>query len=236
MDSVAPAKLRRVPKKSSTPLLNEELIALRKSCRKMERQWRHSGLEVHLQAWRDNLKTFQTRMSAAKAAYYSSVIMKNRNNSRLLFDTVSRLTEQQNEVGCTDLTAEDFLLYFTARVEDIRSKIPQCLNTEKIHSASVSTLDSQGFSEFEPITLCTLTKVVKAARPTTCLFDPMLAWVFKELWSTLGPYVLCLVNQSISSGVFPACFRTAVVRPLLKKPGLDNNLMANYRPISNLPF
>jgi hypothetical protein len=27
-----------------------------------------------------------------------------------------------------------------------------------------------------------------------------------------------------------------VVRPLLKKPGLDQNVRTNYRPVSNLPF
>ena len=32
------------------------------------------------------------------------------------------------------------------------------------------------------------------------------------------------------------CLKTAIVKPLLKKPSLDKNLLKNYRPISNLPF
>ena len=31
-------------------------------------------------------------------------------------------------------------------------------------------------------------------------------------------------------------FKTAVVKPLLKKPSLDPNELKNYRPLSNLPF
>ncbi len=31
-------------------------------------------------------------------------------------------------------------------------------------------------------------------------------------------------------------FKTAVVKPLLKKRNLDNTMLSNYRPISNLPF
>ena len=34
----------------------------------------------------------------------------------------------------------------------------------------------------------------------------------------------------------PQSFKVAVIKPLLKKPTLDPYVLANYRPISNLPF
>ena len=34
----------------------------------------------------------------------------------------------------------------------------------------------------------------------------------------------------------PQSFKVAVIKPLLKKPTLDPGILANYRPISNLPF
>ncbi len=34
----------------------------------------------------------------------------------------------------------------------------------------------------------------------------------------------------------PQYFKVAVIKPLLKKPTLDPEVLANYRPISNLPF
>ena len=43
-----------------------------------------------------------------------------------------------------------------------------------------------------------------------------------------------LANLSFQRGTFPASFKTAQVKPLLKKQGLDMNKSANYRPISNL--
>uniref|UniRef100_A0A669CX68 Reverse transcriptase domain-containing protein n=1 Tax=Oreochromis niloticus TaxID=8128 RepID=A0A669CX68_ORENI len=45
-----------------------------------------------------------------------------------------------------------------------------------------------------------------------------------------------MMNCSLQSGVFPAAFKTAVVRPLLKKSNLDCNNFNNHRPVSNLPF
>ena len=32
------------------------------------------------------------------------------------------------------------------------------------------------------------------------------------------------------------CLQTALNRPLLKKPGLDKEVLKNYRPVSNLSF
>ena len=40
----------------------------------------------------------------------------------------------------------------------------------------------------------------------------------------------------MSSGIFPSAFKTSCVKPIIKKPNLDPEILANYRPISNLPF
>lgn len=42
--------------------------------------------------------------------------------------------------------------------------------------------------------------------------------------------------MSVSTGYVPQSFKLAVIKPLLKKPTLDSGTLANYRPISNLPF
>ena len=44
-----------------------------------------------------------------------------------------------------------------------------------------------------------------------------------------------MVNLSLLSGHVPENWRTAVVFPLLKKPGLDL-VYKNFRLVSNLPF
>ncbi len=48
--------------------------------------------------------------------------------------------------------------------------------------------------------------------------------------------LLEMVNISLLSGTFPNSLKTAVVKLLLKKRNLDNTILSNYRPISNLPF
>ncbi len=59
---------------------------------------------------------------------------------------------------------------------------------------------------------------------------------FKSVLNCLEADLLEVVNASLLSGTFPNSLKTAVVKPLLKKRNLDNTMLSNYRPISNLPF
>ena len=44
-----------------------------------------------------------------------------------------------------------------------------------------------------------------------------------------------IVNMSLTTGTFPLDWKTAIVRPLIKKAGLELS-KKNYRPVSNLFF
>ena len=44
------------------------------------------------------------------------------------------------------------------------------------------------------------------------------------------------VNKSMATGVVPVAFKKALVTPLLKNATLNQDVLKNYRPVSNLPF
>ena len=48
------------------------------------------------------------------------------------------------------------------------------------------------------------------------------------------PIILKIVNQSVESRHFPSSLKTAALSPPLQKANLDHEVLANYRPISNL--
>ena len=52
----------------------------------------------------------------------------------------------------------------------------------------------------------------------------------------IGTPLLNIVNASLVCGHIPQTLKRAVIKPLIKKPILDVNVLSNYRPISNLPF
>ena len=50
--------------------------------------------------------------------------------------------------------------------------------------------------------------------------------------------ILCIVNLCFSSGDFPASCKSksAIISPLIKKQGLDSEILKYYRPVANLLF
>ena len=48
--------------------------------------------------------------------------------------------------------------------------------------------------------------------------------------------ITAIINNSITSGVYPCLYEKTIVGPLLKKAGLDPNEYKNYRPVFNLFF
>lgn len=73
-------------------------------------------------------------------------------------------------------------------------------------------------------------------RSSTCCLDPLPTAFFKIVFNCLTPEVLGIINCSLQSGIFPAAFKTVVIKPPLKKSNVDATVIANFRPISNLLF
>ena len=72
--------------------------------------------------------------------------------------------------------------------------------------------------------------------PQSCNLDPIPTELLYENLDVLLPTITNIINISLASGFVPPDFKTAIVKPLLKKPSLDQNVLKNFRPISNLSF
>lgn len=62
----------------------------------------------------------------------------------------------------------------------------------------------------------------------------MSSHILKNLFETLGPSLLAIVNKSLRLGTVPVDLKDALAISSLKKPNHAD--LFNYRPISNLPF
>ena len=65
--------------------------------------------------------------------------------------------------------------------------------------------------------------------------DPIPTWLEKSCLEVLAPFITHMFNFSIRHAYVPDDWKTAIVKPLLKKSGLELNYK-NSRPVSNLPF
>ncbi len=71
---------------------------------------------------------------------------------------------------------------------------------------------------------------------TSCELDPIPTSLLKQSVDDILPVITEIINTLLSQSTVPTSYRNAIVRPLLKKPGLDCEILKNYRPVSNLPY
>ncbi len=109
----------------------------------------------------------------------------------------------------------------------------QSLNTGSLDSAVRPDIHLDCFA---PIDLQQLTSAIISSRPTTCLLDPIPTKLLKEILPLLSTCLPDIIIPSLLTGNVPQSFKVDEIKPLLKKPTLDPEVLANYRPISNLPF
>ncbi len=72
-----------------------------------------------------------------------------------------------------------------------------------------------------------LYKLVKLAKPTTCMLDPIPSKLLKEVIPEVIDPLLAIINLSLSLGYVPKTFKLAVIKPLIKKTQLDPKDLIN---------
>ena len=78
-------------------------------------------------------------------------------------------------------------------------------------------------------------EMMSTMKNESCELDTMPMALFEKILQRYINTIMWLVNISLTAGEFCLKWKTAVVKPLLKKPGLEL-LNKNYRPVSNLCF
>lgn len=91
-------------------------------------------------------------------------------------------------------------------------------------------------SHFNPATTDEVRAAILASSNATCCLDFIPTPVLKSCLDSLLSPITALINLCLKESTFPSCFKTALIKPLLKKHSLPKDDLSNYRPISNLTF
>ena len=125
--------------------------------------------------------------------------------------------------------AETFIQFFHLKVQKIRDSLnPNVAPLESVTSSKLETFQHSTADEIFSL-LCKLP-------PKSCPLDPVPTILLKDCAFTFAPIISQIVNLSIDQATVPSVLKTALIRPLLKKPSLDHECLKNYRPVCNLPF
>ncbi len=202
------------------------------------RMWRKTKLEIHYSIYKNSLHAFNVELATARQTFFSNLINSNLNNTRTLFATVERLTNTPSQVPSdrlSDSKCNEFASSFSEKI-NIRKAIGTSSSYAEVTQIRPQFQKEVTMSVFEAIDSKILEEIVQHLKSSTCYLDTLPTSFFKSVLNCLEADLLEVVNTSLLSGTFPNSLQTAVVKPLLKKHNLDNTILSNYRPISNLPF
>ena len=182
-------------------------------------------------------------MISAKKTFFSAKIRDCGKDQKQLFKLTSHLTGNTGHVilpihESADQLATIFDDFYIDKVATVRRNI-NIGNPCDIH---VTTLDDDvmfdgiPLQRFLPATHDDVKRIITHSPNKSCDLDPIPTWLLRQCLDHFVPLLTAIINKSLTTSVVPACFKRAVVRPLLKRPGLNNEVLNNYRSASNLLF
>lgn len=242
LNTVAPIKLKKAREIKTIPWYNSHTRALKTATRALERKWKKTNLEVFRIAYKDSMSSYRRALKSARTEHLRKLIENNHNNPRFLFNTISKLANNRSSLEQTtppQISSDDFMNFFSNKIEGFRQKIGDAKLSAPAYTpnpVNISLNHNNNLHCFKIIEHEELVKIINSSKPATCMLDSIPTKLLKELLPAIGEPLLNIINSSLSIGHVPNSYKLAVIKPIIKKPQLDTNNLANYRPISNLPF
>jgi hypothetical protein len=240
LDKHAPSSKRLISDRSLCQWYNTvgpELLEAKQERRKAERRWRTTGLTVHREIYQTARNHVTDIVHQAKTLFYSSKILAC-NTSKQLFNVTNSLL---GKVSCLNLPTifqikelpQKFLEFFNGKIDTIREKLD---STAPSYSLADRAYCGPPLASFGPVSQDYVKKLCLQCSPKSCELDAIPTHLLFQCIDDVLPHITHVINTSLCSGHVPEIFKSAVVRPLIKKPSLDKNVLKNYRPVSNLSF
>ena len=122
--------------------------------------------------------------------------------------------------------------YFYRKIELIRNDIDN------------TTIDPQPveyrrpevkLESFTPVSDQEVHDIIMQSSNASCELDPIPSWLVKLCSNELTPILTKIINLSLEEGHVPDAWKIALLKPCLKKSGLEA-VFENFRPVCNLSF
>ena len=175
-------------------------------------------------------------LAGSKIRTISTKVKECGNDTKRLYNLVNNITGRVRvnpmPPGKSDENlAEEFADYFLNKINKIRDDLANC------PTYSPSSTCTHELSCFNSVTEEEVKKQIRSMPTKSCESNTISTKLFKQCIDKLGPVITSIVNLSLTEGEFTEDWKSAIVRPMLKKHGLDL-IPKNYRPrpVSNLPF
>ena len=239
LDIHAPKKCRTVTCRPQTQWYTDDLRDAKRELRRLERRLVKNRTTINRDMFKNKCGVYKTLLVHAKTAYYREKF--GNCDAKRLFQLVKNLSSTSGGHLLPDSDSKQelatrFSLFFEKRIEAIRCKLDDNHTSLTSNAVIQTTTCSTHLSNFKPVTPVDIREILKISKIKSCATDPVPACILKHCLDSLVGHIVRVINCSISLAQFPNSLKVAMIIPSIKKPSLDTNTLANYRPIANLPF
>ena len=241
----APLKEKTFVERELQPWINEEILSSKRLRRKYERRWRRTRLTVDRIVYTDQCHVVQSLIEKTKTKYYQDIIEDCNGDQGKLFNIVNNFLGRNRNKGLPSAESQKTLAnsiskYFVQKIADLRDNLAKMESSTKPLSCppiqSLLKHPEITLSCFSKVTEKEVEKIIKKSNKTSCDLDPIPTKILNTILPVVLPAITAIINQCLLTGEFPKSFKSAIVKPLLKKAGLDVDVLKHYRPVSNLSF
>ena len=234
MEKHAPVVRKRISARHKTPWYDDVALDMKHEKRRLEKIWKRSRERTDLVNFRSCVQKYREHLAKAQDKFIEECIHDCGTNQAKLYRAIFRLLDLQKEnplpEGSSDESlAEKFAEFFASKIQKIRDELSVFENYDPVGECACH------FEGFSPVSETAVHRVVLGSKSATCISDPIPTLLLKQHITVLLPALTKIINNSLLSGVFYKQWKTAIVKPLIKKKGLQC-IEQNYRPVSNLTF
>ena len=234
LDTLAPLTRRKISLRPKNPWYDKELKTHKRQMRKLEKKWLKHKTDPYWTAYKSSRNSYYSRLKTKKKATLRIKFVECNKDSKKIHTLMNNLTAKQQPVQWPAHTSdenlvEDFANFFLEKI----TKIRESLKDKPVYTPT--STDTPKLQEFKVLEENDVHQVIMSLKTKTCELDPVPTTIFKMLLPKILPLITKIVNLSLCQGQFIQDWKTAIVRPLLKKEGLQL-IMSNFRLVSNLSF
>ncbi|KAK3559072.1 hypothetical protein QTP86_002987 [Hemibagrus guttatus] len=227
MDLLCPLSTICKKNSSTAPWLSDVLRNNRRELRSAARKWKKSKLDTDLISYCTLLSKFSLYVTSAKTSFYKEKLETSAQDPQKLHNIFSSLLNPPAPPSPFSMTAKDFATFYTEKIERICQtlmSLPTSSTSNSQHSATPS------LTQLSTVAAEEVLQITRSCNPTTCPLDPIPSAMLQTISPDLLPFIITVINGSLTSGHVPTVFKKARVIPILKKPALDPSDISNYRP------
>lgn len=234
MNKHAPKVTKRVTKRKSELWYNEQIREQKRTVRRRERVWRRYAEDHQWKAYTIERNRLNRMIFANKKVTLCEKTEQCGKDSKKLYALMNNMcgtvkTNPLPEAINDQALADSFADYFLQKIVDIREHL-------KDYAKYCPSGECDGnLSHFKPVSEEDVRKIIASVASKSCELDEIPTKYLKQSLEECIGIITEIINASMKQGLFVSSWKTAVVRPLLKKSGLDL-VNSNYRPVSNLSF